>query len=635
MANRLQHEDSPYLQQHKDNPVDWYPWCDEAFERAKNEHKAIFISIGYSSCHWCHVMEHEVFENVAIAAYLNTHFISIKVDREERPDIDKHYQEVHMLLNRRPGGWPTSIFATPHNKPFFAGTYIPPEPKHNMMGFMQLLEIIAPKIAENDEKLFQNADEIEQYLKPSDRPTQATKLTEALSERFLKQAKHNFEPTYGGFSVAPKFPHASTLQTLMSIYQLHGDEEVASMIRHTLDNMSAGGIYDLVDGGFCRYSVDTEWLVPHFEKMTYDNGLLCSVYLRAYELFDDARYLQIANAIADFMCDFMRENRLFYSASDADSEGEEGKYFVYSRAEVLKAIEDSGYSSDEAKKMAMRLTVSSSGNFEGRNIIRFADLKEPEWFERIKGALQKLRKPRTYPFIDRKVQTSWNAMMINALFELSRHDKSYLAIATETLEALLAKMFKNDTLMHSALIDKTAKIAAFLEDYAYLGVALVSAYELTCNELYLLKAQQLANTALGEYYEEGRWYFSRGEFTTEAEMSDSSYPGSVALMCDLLLSLGSLIDQKYRHFAFKTLEYASYELGQKPIYYPYMINQALRYVHDDHILKLPMQSDLLAISKLNKHPYLRLHYHESKRYMLCNNQSCFAEGESLEKVFNG
>ena len=199
MANLLQYEDSPYLQQHKENPVNWYPWCDEAFEKAKNENKAIFISIGYSSCHWCHVMEHEVFENQAIADYLNAHFVSIKVDKEERPDIDKHYQGVHMLLNRRAGGWPTSIFATPQNKAFYAATYIPPQPQPQMMGFMQLIEIIAPKIAENDVKLFQNADEIESFLRPADKPTEATRLQPNIADTFVRQAGHNYEKAYGGF----------------------------------------------------------------------------------------------------------------------------------------------------------------------------------------------------------------------------------------------------------------------------------------------------------------------------------------------------------------------------------------------------------------------------------------------------
>jgi len=633
MSNRLALEDSPYLQQHKDNPVDWYPWGDEAFEKAKREHKAIFISIGYSSCHWCHVMEHEVFENAAIATYLNAHFVSIKVDREERPDIDKHYQELHMLLNRRPGGWPTSIFSTPENKAFYAGTYIPPEPKDKMIGFMQLLEIIAPKVAENDAKLFENAEEIQTYLKPKEHPAQATKLSATLAETFIKNVTHTFEPTYGGFSIAPKFPHTSTLNTMMSIYQLEPNEEIKSMLTHTLDNMAAGGIYDLVDGGFCRYSVDTQWLVPHFEKMTYDNGLLSQVYLNAYRIFGISRYLEIARDIVSFMQDFMMENELFYSASDADSEGEEGKYFVYTRSEVFQAIKNSGFTEDEAKKMTMRLSVSKGGNFEAHNIIRFADLQQPKWFKDVRGALQAIRKSRTYPFIDKKVQTSWNAMMITSLFELAKYNTSILDQALRSLDTLLKVMMPNNRLMHSALIHKEPKIEAFLEDYAYLGVALITAYELTCNEGYLITAQQMANTALEHYYEQGRWYFSRGEFTTEADMGDNTYPGSIGVIIDLLLSLGSLVDEKYRHFAFKSLEYYSHELFKRPIYYPYLSDQALRYIHEDHIFKVPFGTSISEITQSQSHPYVRIYYHDDAAFMLCNNHSCFANATSLKELF--
>ncbi|MBN2894351.1 MAG: thioredoxin domain-containing protein [Campylobacterales bacterium] len=632
MSNRLIHEDSPYLQQHAHNPVDWYPWGDEAFERAKNEHKAIFISIGYSSCHWCHVMEHEVFEDESIAAYLNAHFICVKVDREERPDIDKHYQEVHALLNRRAGGWPTSIFCTPGLKPFYAATYIPPQPRHNLIGFMQLIEIIAPKIAQRDTELFKNADEIQTYLRPKERPTQAAHLTVALGETLLKQVKNNFEPTYGGFSVAPKFPQVSTLNALMSLYQLSPDDAIASMVTHTLTQMASGGIYDLIDGGFCRYSVDTQWLVPHFEKMTYDNGLLCALYARAYRLFGVERFLHVSREIADFMQGFMMQDQLFYSASDADSEGHEGKYFVYSYEEVLGAIEAAGL--DEPRKKAMRLGASPQGNFEGANIIRFMDAETPDWFEAVRVALQKLRTPRVYPFIDRKVQTSWNAMMIKALLQLSRIDERYADQALSSLEALLSLMLIDEQLMHSALCGKAPKIEAFLEDYAYLGVALIEAYELTCNESYLVRAQWLANKALEFYYDAGRWYFSRGEFTTEAEISDSSYPSSVALIVDLLLSLGSLVDEKYRTFAFKTLEYYSADLAKRPLYYPYLCEQALRYIHEDHILKAPFGADVSAYYRDAAHPWLRVHYHEQSDFMLCNNHSCFAKADDIASLLS-
>ena len=406
MPNRLALEDSPYLQQHKNNPVDWYPWCDEAFERATNENRPIFISIGYSSCHWCHVMEHEVFENETIAAYLNEHFISIKVDREERPDLDKYYQEVHQLLNRRAGGWPASIFCTPDNKPFYAGTYIPPTTRDRILGFTELTEIIATKVAEGDEKLFSNADEIQNYLKPAERPKEATVLKPSIATVFVKQALQNFETAHGGFSQQPKFPHTSTLNALLDIMLLQNDADARKMVTQTLSTMHRGGMYDLIDGGFCRYSVDPEWLVPHFEKMAYDNGLLCELYARAGRMLREETYTRTAKEIADFMAAKMQDGGLFYSASDADSEGEEGTYFIVEYNAAETALSEEGFTASEARAILKTLHVTPEGNFEGKNILWLSDPAErPEWFEAVRKVFVRLRTARRYPFIDRKIQT--------------------------------------------------------------------------------------------------------------------------------------------------------------------------------------------------------------------------------------
>ncbi len=636
MPNRLAQEDSPYLRQHQDNPVDWWPWCDEAFEKAKNEHKAIFISIGYSSCHWCHVMEHEVFENETVAAFLNAHFVSIKVDREERPDIDKYYQEVHQLLNRRPGGWPTSIFCTPDNKPFFAGTYIPPTSRDQMLGFTELIEIIAKKIEENDAKLFQNADEIVQYLKPAERPKEATKLVPAIFDTFVKQASHNYEPAYGGFSQQPKFPHASTLGALLDLVVLRDDADAKKMLVHTLSTMHRGGMYDLVDGGFCRYSVDEKWLVPHFEKMAYDNGLLCELYARAGRLLGDDSWLRTAKEIADFMLEKMHKDHLFYSASDADSEGAEGTYFVYDYAEAAEAIEAAGFSHTETEAILATLHITPFGNFEGKNIVWLDDPKErPQWFDRVRAVLRGLRHRRAYPFIDRKIQVSWNAMMIRGLFELGKTDARYTAEAVASLDALLAFLMPEGKLYHTALIHSAPKIDAFLEDYAYLGTALVQAYEQTLEDRYLVLAQRMAEEALSNFFDKGRWYFSRGEFTTDADATDSSYPGSVGVVTDLLLSLGVLLDDKYRRFAFMTLEYHSAKLARTPIYFPYLFNQAMRYLYEDRVVKAGTRRLNEAKETIDAlaYPYLHRKIDESgDGFMLCGTQTCFAHTQTPESL---
>ena len=636
MSNRLEIEDSPYLQQHKENPVDWWPWCDKAFAKAEAENKAIFISIGYSSCHWCHVMEETVFENQECADILNDGFICIKVDREERPDIDKHFQEVHQLLNRRSGGWPTSIFCTPQNKPFFAGTYIPPESNTGTiegMGFKELTRLIATKVEKSDSQLFENADEIEGFLNKVEHPTEATVLKESFSKNFMLQAQHNYQTKDGGFSVAPKFPHASTLNTLLTIDRLYDDKSAKEMLTHTLNSMKKGGMYDLVDGGFCRYSTDNMWLVPHFEKMLYDNALLCEIYTKAYLTYKDETYLETAKEIADFWQNFMSEDNLFYSASDADSEGKEGTYFIYTYEEVYNILKENGYQNIEA--ILGEISITHDGNFEGKSIVRFEDGIVPEWFKEVKPVLQKLRQTREYPFIDKKVQVSWSSMMINSLFTLGSVDSKYNEIAIKSLDALLETMFLDGTLYHTTLIHKTPKVEAFLEDYAFLSQALINAYKYSGNELYLINAQRFANKALEEFYEKGQWNFSVGEFTTKAETSDNTYTSSVSIMIDALISLGTLLeDDKYTHFAFKTMEYNSYELGRKPIYFPYMLTQVFRYLKGDRIIKSSqenLKASYFELASLN-YPFTHYKASEDEDFMICGDKSCFSNTPDINEV---
>ena len=634
MPNRLAKEDSPYLQQHADNPVDWWPWCDEAFEKALKENKPIFLSIGYSSCHWCHVMEREVFENETIAEYLNAHFVSIKVDREERPDIDKYYQSVHQLLNQRPGGWPLSIFMTPDKKPFFAGTYIPPERKYNMMGFLELIEVIHKKWTEAPDDIVKNADEIQRYLAPAEGPVKATKLDESLIDRTLQQARDSYDPQWGGFSKAPKFPHTSTIDLLLDLHRLTGDEGAKEMALFTLKKMAQGGLYDLVDGGFCRYSTDDMWLVPHFEKMTYDNALLASSYLKAWRVAKEPLFLEIAEETIEFMKEKMMQDCLFYSASDADTEGEEGKYFVYEYEEVLEALKNDGFAPDEAERICRELNVTPKGNFEGKSIVRFAGDERPAWWPKVRRVLKALRTPRVYPFIDKKVITSWNAMMVKTLFLAAEIDDRYLKEAYDSLSALRETMVIDGNLYHSALIHKTPRIEAFLEDYAFLCDALLTAYETTLEERYLAEAQKWAEVAIDRYYDGGRWYFSRGEFPVEAEIGDTSYPSSAAVMTEVLLSLGALLEERYAEIAFKTMEYYSYKIARYPIYHPTFTRAAIRHLKEDLVVKaLPnLLEEARSLVRDARYPFVLLKSEISPEFLVCTRRSCFAAAKSPEEL---
>jgi len=636
MANHLKNEHSPYLQQHADNPVDWYPWGDKAFKKAQKENKPIFLSIGYSSCHWCHIMEHESFEDEKTAKILNENFISIKVDREERPDIDKHFQDVYRLMNGRPGGWPTSIFLTEDLKPFYSATYIPDEPKYGMMSFKALLDVITDKYKHEKKTLVNEADRILQHLNPKEDKIQATKLDESIIARVLDQANQLFDSKEGGFNKAPKFPQASTLDLLLDLYRLTGEKEALNMSILSLSSMARGGLYDRVEGGFCRYSTDNEWLVPHFEKMTYDNALLSEVYLKAYHVTNNDFYKDIAFETIDFMLEKMSQDKLFYSASDADTEGEEGKYFVYTYEKALKSFDKAGIPSDAHKKLAKALHITKEGNFEGKNIIRVDDPSSLDipYYKKAIEALQKRREKRVYPFIDTKVLVSWNAMMIKSLFKAARTDSKYLNPAIKSLDKLLETMYINSQLFHSTLIGKEPKIQAFLEDYAFLGETLIEAYESTLDETYLITATKLANAAIEKYYENGKWKFSRGEFETDADIYDSSYPSSVSTMISLLYSLSSLVDIVYKKFVFKTLEIYSYDVMRQPISTPKMSRMVIRYLKDDIIIKAKEEKLALHITELDSitYPFTLIKNDTNDGFMLCNSNSCFGHEKDFEGI---
>ncbi|MEY3001757.1 MAG: hypothetical protein RLZZ428_132 [Pseudomonadota bacterium] len=636
MANHLKNEHSPYLQQHAENPVDWYPWGEEAFTKAKQENKAIFLSIGYSSCHWCHVMEKESFQNELTAKLLNQHFIAVKVDREERPDIDKHFQEVYRLMNQRPGGWPTSIFLTQELKPFYTATYIPDEPRYGMMSFSSLLEVIADRYKNEKEVLTEKANEILEFLNPQQQRIQATKLDESIIQRFISQAKQLFDEKNGGFNKAPKFPQASLLDLLLDLFVLTKDKYLLHMVLFSLTQMAKGGLRDLIDGGFCRYSTDDTWLIPHFEKMTYDNALIAQVYLKAYHVSKNDFFRSIAFETIDFMIEKMSKNGLFYSASDADSEGGEGTYFIYRYDEVIDAFTQANIPSSEHPLLLDKLHITPQGNFEGHTIIHLEDFNDthiPYYADAI-NALKTLRNKKPYPFIDQKILLSWNAMMIKTLFQASRIEKRYLPQAIGSLNALLETMYIHNELYHSTLIGKTPNVKGFLEDYAYLADLLIEAHQSTLDEMYLITATKLANQAIEKYYESGKWKFSRGEFETKADIYDTSYPSAVATILWVLHGLSSLVDPVYKKFVFKTLEFSSYDIMRQPISSPRMSAMVIRYLQDDIIIKAKEKKLKENIPLLDTLPYpFTLWKNDTNdHFLLCTSHSCFGEVKTATEI---
>ena len=629
MENRLINEESPYLQQHAKNPVEWYPWCQEAFDRAKAENKAIFLSIGYSSCHWCHVMERESFENEEIAKKLNENFISIKVDKEERPDIDRHFQEIYQKMHNKPGGWPLSIFMTPNKVPLYAATYIPPIADYGLMGFGELLDLIAKSYKQDSQSLETKGIEVLNALKPKSK-IEATRITEQLIDITVTQLKEVFDKEYGGFGKAPKFPHSSTITLALNLYKLTQDSELKNIVIHTLNNMLLGGLYDLVDGGFSRYSTDAMWLVPHFEKMTYDNALMAQVLLKAYKEFDNELYKKSAFATIDFILEKMSQDHLFFSASDADTNGIEGEYFIYDYNEVADAFEKAGVDSE----ILYQLTISKNGNFDGKSIVRVQDIEllKSNELQKALQVLKELRKNRVYPTIDKKIITSWNAMMIATLFDAATIESNYLTIAKESLRALEEKMLIGDELYHSTLIENRAKNKAFLEDYAWLIYAYLRAYSATLDELYIIKATNLSNKAIKKYYRDGMWLVSDGEFKDFEKDFDTTYPSSVSIMVENLLTLRSLNEAIYEKFAFQTLQVHSYNLMRQAISRPKLADCAIRYLKDDIIIKSNIKNLEPLISESFSYPYTLLKVTKSEQYEICNNRACFAVAKDLDEL---
>ncbi|MGE4295194.1 MAG: thioredoxin domain-containing protein [Campylobacterales bacterium] len=558
LTNRLLNERSPYLQAHAKNPVHWQPWDEAALAAAREGRRPIFLSIGYATCHWCHVMEKEVFENPELAAILNAHFVSIKVDREERPDLDAYFQQAHSLFQRRPGGWPLSMFLTHEGKPFYAATYIPPVPRHGLPGFGDLVSLIAKRYREAEDEVKEAAGELTAALGRLAPKTAGGPLPGNLIEGFVQAAEAGFDSVDGGFGRAPKFPHHGAL-LLLGDLAASGHEKVAKMLDFTLDKMAQGGLYDLIDGGFCRYATDEAWHIPHFEKMTYDNALLAFVYARAGKT-------AVARRTLEFMNRRMKEGDLFFSASDADSEGGEGGYFVYDWAEGVAA------GLDEATLRV--LGFSKIGVFEGKNIARITGELPPD---RLQNALEKLaqiRANRAYPFIDRKLIAAQNGMMVLALLEAGGE---FTAQGLATARAIKARFWAGETLLHMAIDDHEAQGAAFLDDYAWVLAAAIAAYEHSSDSGFLEWAAALAQQTLARFFDQGRWRFSSGRFVTYAEAHDGSTPSCVGVMAQNLVRLFALShDEKFRRFAQMTLQSHARDLADRPFDHATLLRAALK-----------------------------------------------------------
>jgi uncharacterized protein len=499
MPNRLARETSPYLLQHRDNPVDWYPWGKEALARAREEDRPILLSVGYAACHWCHVMEHESFEDPETAAYMNEHFVNVKVDREERPDVDALYMEAVQAMTGR-GGWPMTVFCDPDGVPFYGGTYFPPDDGRGMPSFRMVMEAVVDAFTRKRDELQARAPSTRAQLGAIAEIEPATELPDArLLEEAVEALRAHADMERGGFGGAPKFPPASALELLLA-------RGTTDPVEKTLDAMLAGGIYDQIGGGFSRYSVDAFWLVPHFEKMLYDNALLARAYLHGWQALGHERYRRVCEETLDWALREMRgPEGGFYSALDADSEGEEGRFYVWTPEQIREVL-------GEATGVIDHYGVTEQGNFEGRNILHLANgpaAPVPGGLDAARRALYEARSKRVWPSLDDKRLTSWNALMVTALAEtgavLERDD--YLNAARECAEFVLDKLRGPSRNLLRTYKDGEARLNAYLEDHAFLIEALLTLYESTFEQRWFEEAQALSDITIARFGDSKRGGF--------------------------------------------------------------------------------------------------------------------------------
>ncbi len=586
--NRLAGEKSPYLLQHAFNPVDWYPWSDEAFKKAKERDVPVFLSIGYSTCHWCHVMEKESFESEEVAAYLNEHFVSIKVDREERPDVDAIYMNAVQLMTGS-GGWPLSVFLTHERRPFYGGTYFPPDDRFGRPGFLSLLQRIQAAWTGEREKVLASGTQIADAIGGEPASGETADLGPATLKQGYELFRASYDATWGGFGGPPKFPRAHEISFLLRQQRIHGDAETLGMITHTLDAMAAGGLYDQLGGGFHRYSTDARWLVPHFEKMLYDQAILARAYLEAWQVTGKEDYARIVREVFGYVLrDLQDPGGAFHSAEDADSEGEEGTFYVWRPAEI-----DAVLGAEAGKTFRAFYGVTEKGNFEKGTSILFVsrslgevagELGIPEArlatiLDESRQKLFDVRASRVRPHLDDKVLADWNGLFISALAYGGAvlNEPAWIAAAEKAADFILTRLRKEGRLLHRYR-DGEASIPGFLEDYAFFGMGLFDLYQATFDPRWLEESRQLAKEAVRLFRdpEDGafRLVGLDGEqlIIQTKEIYDGAIPSGNSVAAAWLLKLGQLtVDPGLQETSRGILRAFGSRVARHPAGYPYFL----------------------------------------------------------------
>ncbi len=645
MSNRLAKETSPYLLQHKDNPVDWYPWGNEAFEHAKKEDKPIFLSIGYSACHWCHVLAHESFEDEETAELLNKYFISIKVDKEERPDIDSVYMAVCQAFTGS-GGWPTSIFMTAEGEPFFAGTYFPKTSKGGMIGFRELLIAIHEKWVTDRDVLLEEADEIIKLLNKTEAITNKSNVD--LTHLSVQQYRRIYDEKHGGFGRAPKFPTPHNLLFLLDYYKRYKTESCLNMAENTLIAMYRGGMFDHIGFGFCRYSTDKKFLVPHFEKMLYDNALLILAYCKAYSVTKKELYLEIAEKTANYILrEMLSTEGGFFSSQDADSEGEEGKFYLFTPSEITDVL-----GQEDGARFNHHFDITQAGNFEGKNIPNLLkSVTADKTFEPFLFVLDEYRKKRNSLHRDEKILTSWNSLMIAAMCELYLVSKNakYLDAAKNADDFIQKYLCKEYTLYVNFHLGKRGVIG-FLDDYAAYIFAQLSLYRATLENHYLSRAENLCDKVISDFRDDTGGFYLYGNkheklILRPKETYDGAIPSGNSLMCYNLVHLSLLTDEeKYKSAAQQQIDFLAQNALLFPTGHAMFLVALLEHIKppmkitvviDEQTdksklpIELPFDAAIFVLSKPTKEYPIK---NDKTTYYVCRDHSCLPPTNHLNEL---
>jgi uncharacterized protein YyaL (SSP411 family) len=637
MATQLHNETSPYLLQHKDNPVDWYPWGEEAFEKAKKENKLIFLSIGYSTCHWCHVMAHESFEDEEVAKVLNKDFVSIKMDREQFPHIDGFYQKVYRLMNKRSGGWPLTIVMTPQKEPFFSATYVPKYAGYGSRGLIEVLKEIAnydrDALKEQGKKILQVVKNQEHFAFSN------AKYDNKILHTIVDQLKKTYDEEYKGFGEHPKFPQFANLILLLKVYQINKDQEALTMAIETLKAMAKGGIFDQIEGAFYRYSVDQKWQVPHFEKMLYTNAEALEAYSLAYKITKEPLFKAVIDKTINQIDIRFKQKGVYKSASNADSkndfgDNEEGYYFVYDYKQTLDFLEQNSINKKEAKNSLYYLGIKENGNFDGkRSNPEILEDTKPENLNKVIALLKQIRDKREYPFIDNKINTAWNALYLKGKLIASTIDKTYLQETLDSLDALIYLMYNQGELYHQTILGKSPTQKGILEDYSFMIDTLFEAYQITLDERYFALYEQLIKKSIELFYKDGRWIESNDGFETFADIEDYGYASSLGVHFNNLILYATMQgDTKIFEIAQKSMQYYVEHINKYPSYFPNTTLASIYYMIEPVFIKSNKENLQKFTSKDFEYPFVYKKTYKSDDYLACKINSCFSYSKVLDSI---